>query len=121
MYSGPLRDIIDGGKVQEWRKRPTCKYAVFCNSKFQDNERWKYKGDPSLLASHAYVVVRVGNLCMRADGMPGWEFDEVCLLHDADGNFGVPLPKYGRPISGAFLRPTALHKSLMVACNASRP
>ena len=84
----------------------------------QKNEEVGYEKDESLRPYHAYAVARVGRRCLSKDNQPGWVIEDVRHLFDAGGEAGVLLPKHGRPISGAFLRPdTVLHNDVLAACN----
>jgi hypothetical protein len=84
----------------------------------QKNEEVGYEKDESVRPYHAYAVARVGQRCLSKDNKPGWVIEDVRHLFDTGGEAGVWLPKHGRPISGAFLRPnTVYHADLLAACN----
>ena len=113
---------MDGDKKEEWRKKPSCEFVIFACTKSQKNERVGYEKDDSLRPFHAYAVARVGDRCLSEDDTPGWEIEDVRHLFDTEGKAGVFLPKHGRPISGAFLRPrTGVHDDVLAACNRNVP
>ena len=97
-------------------------FVIFACTKNQRNEEVGYEKDESLVPYHAYAVARVGYRCVSEDNTPGWEIEDVRQLFDAEGKAGVLLPKHGRPISGAFLRPrTGDHDDVLAACNRAAP